>query len=773
MKDERKTKRELIRELRELRRRVKGLEGSGIAPTRGEKAPERLRDELKAVFDATPIPLIVIDQDRRIQRSNDAAQGFCELSEAEMIGKPYGEALHCLHYMDVPEGCGFGPVCQTCAVRTHVLDVFRAQQGAVGIETTLAMHIGREYLQRDIHISSAYFESESEPRVAVVMEDITERKQAEEALRVQADRLEHLRNISQSILEATSTDEIIQTALEELRTIVPCDRASIAKVDTEAQLAHVLAVNVNGETKFPRGSSIPLEAFGISDALLQGEAELIEDVETLDPTSPMVGPPRAEGLRSYIKSPLIVQGELFGTLNLGATEPRAFDREQCDIAREVTDLLSVALQQASLFESAHQRTRELNRSNALITSLGGVAARLQSDLNAEQLLETLGDELRKLDLASVVALFEPNSQIAYLRYFSTKPSVLSKIEKVVGFSLRSFRLDSSRHPLFLDLQENRQARFAPSLLEVAITAFPKLQKRLARQALRLADASPDTPSIFLPLVTEERFAGVLTVWGEDLHENDMPAFQALANQVAIALENAHLFEQVRTGRERLQFLARRLVKIQESERRHVAGELHDEIGQMLTGLRFTLERCRQLPREQANAKLKEAEELTRELMSRLREISLDLHPSMLDDMGLVPALIWQFDRFTTQTGVRVDFEHSGMGSRLPSDLETAAYRITQEALTNVARHTGADEVTVQIDEEGSRLSLRIEDQGPGFDPESLKDARNRVGLTGMYERAVALGGRFAIRSSEGEGTRILAELPVHERLERRGNVRAS
>ncbi|MFQ5922339.1 MAG: GAF domain-containing protein [Anaerolineales bacterium] len=773
MKDERKTKRELIRELRELRRRVKGLEGSGIAPTRGEKAPERLRDELKAVFDATPIPLIVIDQDRRIQRSNDAAQGFCELSEAEMIGKPYGEALHCLHHMDVPEGCGFGPACQTCAVRTHVLDVFRTQQGAVGVETELTLHIGREYIQWDIRLSSAYFESESGPRVAVVMEDITERKRDEEALGVQADRLEHLRKISQSILEATSTDEIMRTALEELRTIVPCHRASIAKIDTKAQLAEVLAVNVNGETKFPRGSSIPLEAFGISDALLQGEAELIEDVETLDPTSPMVGPPRAEGLRSYIRLPLIVQGELFGTLNLGATEPRAFDREQCEIAREVTDMLSVALQQASLFEGSRRRTLELNRSNALITSLGEVAARLQSNLNAEQLLETLGDELRKLDLTSVVALFEPSSQVAYLRYLSIKPPMLSKIERALGFSLRGFRLDSSRHPLYLDLQENRRARFMPSLLEVATTTFPKLQKRLIRQVLRVADASPDTPSIFLPLVTEERFRGFLTVWGEDLREDDTPAFQGLANQVAIALENAHLFEQVRTGRERLQFLARRLVKIQESERRHVARELHDEIGQMLTGMRLILERCRQLPPEEANAKLREAEELTRELMSRLREISLNLHPSMLDDMGLVPALIWQFDRFTAQTGVRVDFEHSGLGGRLPSNLETAAYRITQEALTNVARHTGADEVTVQIDEEGSRLSLRIEDEGPGFDPEALRDARHRVGLTGMYERAVALGGRLAIRSSQGGGTSILAELPVHERLERRSSVRVT
>ena len=629
MKDERKTKRELIRELRELRRQIKGLEGSGFAPTWGEKA------------------------------------------------------------------------------------------------------------QGD-----------------------------EEALRIQADRLEHLQKISRSILAATSTDEIMQTALEELRTIVPCHRATIARIDTEAQLAHVLAVDVNGETQCPPGSSIPLEAFGMSDTLLQGEVEIIKDIDTLDPTSPRVGPPRAEGVRSYIRLPMIVQGELLGTLDLRATEPRAFDREHCDIAREVTDMLSVALQQASLFESAQQRTLELNRSNALISLLGKVAARLHSNLSAEQLLGTLGDELRKIDLTSLVALFKPSSQAAHIRYFSIKPLVLSKVEKSVGFSHRASRLNPSRHPIYLDLQENRQARFVLNTLEV-------LQKKLARQALKLADASPDTPSIFLPLVTEERFAGVLTVWGEDLREDDIPAFQILTNQVAIALENAHLFEQVRTSRERLQFLARRQVKVQENERQHVARELHDEIGQMLTGMRLTLERCRQLPPEEANAKLREAEELTRELISRLREISLSLHPSMLDDLGLVPALIWQFDHFTTQTGVRVDFEHSGMEGRLPSDLETAAYRITQEALTNVARHTGADEVTVQIGEEGSRLSLRIEDKGPGFNPETLMDARHRVGLTGMHERAVALGGRLAIRSSPGEGTRILAELPLHERLERRSSVRVT
>jgi signal transduction histidine kinase len=132
---------------------------------------------------------------------------------------------------------------------------------------------------------------------------------------------------------------------------------------------------------------------------------------------------------------------------------------------------------------------------------------------------------------------------------------------------------------------------------------------------------------------------------------------------------------------------------------------------------------------------------------------------MLDDLGLLPTLLWLFERYTAQTQVEVDFEHRGLEGRFPPDAETAAYRIMQEALTNVARHAGVGEcrVGLWLDDRGV-LSIRVEDRGAGFDPASARGAS--TGLSGMEERAMLLGGVLWVESAPGAGTRVVAELPV-------------
>ncbi|HZG43718.1 MAG TPA: sensor histidine kinase, partial [Longimicrobium sp.] len=209
-------------------------------------------------------------------------------------------------------------------------------------------------------------------------------------------------------------------------------------------------------------------------------------------------------------------------------------------------------------------------------------------------------------------------------------------------------------------------------------------------------------------------------------------------------------------------LSRRLVAVQEEERALIARELHDQIGQMLTGLKLTLEMSQRVPAEAAGAKLNAARELAGDLIARVRGMSLDLRPSMLDDFGLLPALSWHCKRYTAQTGVRVAFEHQDLeGRRFPSLVETAAYRSVQEALTNVARHAGVPEARVRLWIERARLWVRIEDRGVGFDPEAVRAAGNTSGLAGMQERARLLGGRLHIVSSPGQGTTVTAEFPVN------------
>ena len=274
-----------------------------------------------------------------------------------------------------------------------------------------------------------------------------------------------------------------------------------------------------------------------------------------------------------------------------------------------------------------------------------------------------------------------------------------------------------------------------------------------------------------PLLYQDHLLGVITVNNEGLArpftEGDREILSLFATQAAIAIENARLFEQVRAGRERLRALSRRLVEVQEAERRHLARELHDEIGQVLTGLKLSLEMSKRLAAGKVRASLGEAERLVSDLMVQVRELSLALRPAMLDDLGLLPALLWHIERYTATTRVQAAFEHTGLEGRFPSDVETAAYRIAQEALTNVARHAGVSEVKVRLWADAATLGLQIEDRGTGFDPGAVLAAGTSGGLFGMRERAVLLGGDLRVESAPGGGTRVTAELPVGGARERR------
>ncbi len=210
--------------------------------------------------------------------------------------------------------------------------------------------------------------------------------------------------------------------------------------------------------------------------------------------------------------------------------------------------------------------------------------------------------------------------------------------------------------------------------------------------------------------------------------------------------------------DRLKILSRRLIEVQEAERRSLALELHDEIGQLLTGLKLTLEMSERQPPSEVRETIAQAQTLVNELMARARKMSLDLRPATLDHLGLLSALLWHIKQYGARTQVRVEFKHSGLeGRRFPAEIETAAYRIVQEALTNVARHAETHEATVRVWADGHGLNLQIEDQGKGFDTETALSADNTSGLAGMRERAHLLGGSFLIESSPGAGTRLTAE----------------
>jgi signal transduction histidine kinase len=246
----------------------------------------------------------------------------------------------------------------------------------------------------------------------------------------------------------------------------------------------------------------------------------------------------------------------------------------------------------------------------------------------------------------------------------------------------------------------------------------------------------------------------------------------VANSLAIAIHQARLFEQVQAGRDRLQILSRQLVEAQEVERRFIAQELHDQVGQLLTGLKLTIQMNENLLGDEVGADISEAKSLVNELLKQVRDLSLDLRPAMLDDLGLLPALLWHIERYKSQTGIEVSFEHMNLdGRRFPPEVETAAYRIAQEALTNVARHAQVENVILITDNKDDTLTVEIRDQGVGIDPTETGDTEHSIGLLGMRERAMMLGGTFNLQSKPDRGTSIKVALPLKGFLERRNMER--
>jgi signal transduction histidine kinase len=201
-----------------------------------------------------------------------------------------------------------------------------------------------------------------------------------------------------------------------------------------------------------------------------------------------------------------------------------------------------------------------------------------------------------------------------------------------------------------------------------------------------------------------------------------------------------------------------VVEAQELERARLARELHDETGQALTSILLGLK-----PLEQAAAsdEVRAAVALVRELvvstLQVVRRLAVELRPSALDDFGLAPAVERLVDTFREQSGLQVDLEAHLGEARLPSEIETALYRVVQEALTNIVKHAGATRVSVLLRRKDGGLLAVVEDDGAGFDPSRTREAA--LGLAGMRERLALVGGRLQIESASGAGTTLAAEVP--------------
>jgi two-component system CheB/CheR fusion protein len=245
------------------------------------------------------------------------------------------------------------------------------------------------------------------------------------------------------------------------------------------------------------------------------------------------------------------------------------------------------------------------------------------------------------------------------------------------------------------------------------------------------------------------FTGLLKIGRDvtDRHRADH------ARQESEELARQGLEARVEDATAELRELSRRLLSVQEEERRFLANELHDEIGQVLTGLSLQLSSVTFTDA----ARMADARRTVAELAEQVRQLSMDLRPAALDTYGLLPALRWHIDRYTTRTGVTVDFRHEGVDRRFAPPVEITAYRVIQEALTNIARHAYVNQATVQLLGDDQILTIVIRDKGSGFDPAEVTSGS---GLGGMRERVTLLGGTISIDAAPEGGVVITAELPI-------------
>ncbi|MDR3668674.1 MAG: response regulator [Ignavibacteriaceae bacterium] len=240
-------------------------------------------------------------------------------------------------------------------------------------------------------------------------------------------------------------------------------------------------------------------------------------------------------------------------------------------------------------------------------------------------------------------------------------------------------------------------------------------------------------------------------------------FRDITKQRNVEKERERLFKKVSLAQERLKVVSKRLLEVQESERRHIARELHDEIGQILTAIKINIQTAFKLAgSEKIESHLNEGVELIEEALFQVRKLSIDLRPSMLDDLGLIPALRWYVDRQSVRAGITAKVSVDETIMRLPNEIEITCFRVAQEALTNIIKHSQATHVEIMLYYEEGDLHLKIIDDGVGFNffaavQRSLKG--ESMGILGMQERVELIGGKIKINSKAGNGTTVHTIFP--------------
>jgi signal transduction histidine kinase len=282
--------------------------------------------------------------------------------------------------------------------------------------------------------------------------------------------------------------------------------------------------------------------------------------------------------------------------------------------------------------------------------------------------------------------------------------------------------------------------------------------------------------VSVPLRAKDRVLGVLNIASHQRRKytnDDVYFLYAIGDQLGIAIEHARLYERLRNARERLRKLARQNLVAEEDERRRIARELHDETSQSLSGIALQLQALIEMsgmpdkPSSEFVSGLKKVQALTVQVHNEVSRLISNLHPALLDTLGLVPALRQYAETRLQPLGIEVSVETRGKERRFPPDVEAALFRFIQGAVGNVAQHSNADHVTILLEYRPDEFIMKVSDNGQGFDVSEITDVeesgRGR-GLFSMRERIGFLSGKSGIESEIGKGTTVWASIPIGQEV---------
>lgn len=303
--------------------------------------------------------------------------------------------------------------------------------------------------------------------------------------------------------------------------------------------------------------------------------------------------------------------------------------------------------------------------------------------------------------------------------------------------------------------------FAVILLDVRMPGIDGFE---TAKLIRNRERSRLTPIIFLTAAADEMtsmFRGYEVGAVDYLMKPVVP--EILKSKVSVFVELHRKSERLKESEDKLRRLAAHLISVREEERAHIAREIHDELGQVLTGIKMEVGwLAKRLKEPELLEKTESMAKLIDSTVQTVRKIATGLRPEMLDDMGLVPAIGWQAKEFQKRTGIRCRVKLPPETIKLDIDVSTTAFRIFQEILTNVARHSRATRVDIDLAVSESEVGLEVHDNGVGI-AESDLNARKSLGLLGMHERALLFGGEVKISGTPGHGTRVSVTLPTRTR----------